>query len=57
LTTVSQNPYQQGADATRVLLAELDGRAHADSFPSAPFELIVRSSTGPPPAFQRDATW
>lgn len=57
LTTVSQNPYQQGADATRVLLAELDGREHADSFPSAPFELIVRSSTAPPPASKRDATW
>jgi DNA-binding LacI/PurR family transcriptional regulator len=50
LTTISQNPYQQGADATRVLLAELDGGEHSDDFPAAPFELVVRSSTAPPTA-------
>lgn len=48
LTTISQNPYQQGVDATRVLLAELDGREHAETFEAAPFELVVRRSTAPP---------
>ena len=48
LTTISQNPYQQGVDATRVLLAELDGREHAETFEAAPFEFVVRRSTAPP---------
>jgi LacI family repressor for deo operon, udp, cdd, tsx, nupC, and nupG len=48
LTTISQNPYQQGVDATRVLLAELEGGEHAARFEAAPFELVVRRSTGAP---------
>lgn len=49
LTTVSQNPSRQGADAALVLLAELDGQAPTATFSPAPFELVIRTSTAPPP--------
>ncbi|MBK4347311.1 LacI family DNA-binding transcriptional regulator [Lacisediminihabitans changchengi] len=50
LTTIAQNPYDQGVEATRALLAELDGAATVDDFAPAPFTLVVRRSTAPPAA-------
>ena len=49
LTTIAQHPYEQGVEATRALLAELEGAPTLDDFPAAPFELVVRRSTAAPP--------
>ncbi len=48
LTTISQNPYDQGVEAARALIAEIGGAAARVSFDTAPFELLVRTSTAPP---------
>ena len=48
LTTVAQDPYAQGVQATLALLAEIEGAPTLDDFPPAPFELVVRRSTAAP---------
>lgn len=50
LTTVGQRPDVQAELATRMLLDELDGRTGSVHSMVAPHELIVRSTTAPPPA-------
>ena len=50
LTTIAQSPLQQGADAARLLLSELDGRPELAVLPPAPCELIIRGSTALPRA-------
>ncbi|HEX5729930.1 LacI family DNA-binding transcriptional regulator [Microbacterium sp.] len=52
LTTVAQYPAAQGARAVELLLSELEGDggiANGEGNTPHPFDLIVRSSTGPPP--------
>jgi LacI family transcriptional regulator, repressor for deo operon, udp, cdd, tsx, nupC, and nupG len=48
LTTVAQDPAEQGAAAARQLLAELDGAPTLPTLPTADFQLIVRTTTAPP---------
>jgi LacI family repressor for deo operon, udp, cdd, tsx, nupC, and nupG len=48
LTTVGQRPDEQAELATRMLLDELDGDAHAVQSAFAPHELIIRRTTAPP---------
>jgi LacI family repressor for deo operon, udp, cdd, tsx, nupC, and nupG len=50
LTTVRQSPMEQGARAAALLLHDLGVRRRAVSTAPAPVELIVRSTTAPPPA-------
>jgi LacI family repressor for deo operon, udp, cdd, tsx, nupC, and nupG len=50
LTTVRQSPAEQGSRAAALLLADLGVRRGAVSTAPAPVELVVRTSTGPPPA-------
>ena len=45
LTTVRQEPHEQGAAAARTVLAALGGAADAPRQVTAPYELIVRGST------------
>jgi DNA-binding LacI/PurR family transcriptional regulator len=50
LTTVQQEPEQQGRDAAGWVLAHLvAGAGDWPDVPSAPFELVVRSTTAAPP--------
>jgi DNA-binding LacI/PurR family transcriptional regulator len=49
LTTVRQSPAEQGALAAAMLLADLGVGRRASLQPPAPFTLVVRSSTAPPP--------
>ncbi len=48
LTTVAQNPVEQGRLAAEMLLNELSGKADAVHSVAAPFHLLRRSSTAPP---------
>lgn len=48
LTTVRQNPEEQGVIAARILLALLEGRPAPEVSTAPPTELIVRGSTAPP---------
>ena len=48
LTTVRQEPHEQGAAAGRIALAELTGSPHSTDATAAPHELIVRGSTAAP---------
>ncbi|NYE96150.1 DNA-binding LacI/PurR family transcriptional regulator [Psychromicrobium silvestre] len=48
LTTVAQNPVEQGRLAADMLIKELDGAVGTVRSVAAPFELLVRSSTAPP---------
>ncbi|AGW42379.1 LacI family transcription regulator [Leifsonia xyli subsp. cynodontis DSM 46306] len=48
LTTMAQNPFEQGATATRMLLKELGGGEPRTRSVSAAATLVVRSSTAPP---------
>jgi LacI family transcriptional regulator, repressor for deo operon, udp, cdd, tsx, nupC, and nupG len=50
LTTVRQLPGEQGARAAALLLSDLGVRRGAVSTAPAPIELVVRASTGTPPA-------
>jgi len=49
LTTVGQRPDQQAELGTKMLLDELDGIAGSVRSTVAPHQLIVRSTTAPPP--------
>ncbi len=49
LTTIRQNPEEQGAFAAGVLLGELQGQPPAVEVPVQPHQLLVRGSTGPAP--------
>ncbi len=48
LTTMAQNPFDQGATATRILLDELAGADARNRSLRCPVELIVRNSTAAP---------
>ena len=48
LTTIRQNPEEQGAYAADLLLAELEGGAPVAAPAPRPHELIIRTSTAPP---------
>jgi LacI family transcriptional regulator, repressor for deo operon, udp, cdd, tsx, nupC, and nupG len=48
LTTMAQDPFAQGATATRILLDELGGADPRPSSLHSPVELVLRSSTAPP---------
>jgi DNA-binding LacI/PurR family transcriptional regulator len=48
LTTMAQDPFEQGATAARILLDELGGAEPRTSSVSSPVSLVVRSSTAPP---------
>jgi DNA-binding LacI/PurR family transcriptional regulator len=48
LTTMAQNPFEQGATATRVLLDELGGAEPHTQSVLSPVSLVVRTSTAPP---------
>lgn len=48
LTTVAQNPWEQGRVAATTVLAELGGVSGAVQGRIMPFELVERSSTAPP---------
>jgi DNA-binding LacI/PurR family transcriptional regulator len=48
LTTVAQDPVEQGQQGTRMLLDELAGSHGAVQTTVAPHHLIVRESTAPP---------
>ena len=50
LTTVRQNPLEQGAVAARLMLEELRGAPIRQRVIRAPSELVVRRTTAPPPA-------
>jgi DNA-binding LacI/PurR family transcriptional regulator len=51
LTTVEQDPEQQGRDAAGWVLGHLVGpNDDWPDVPPAPFQLVVRSTTAPPPA-------
>ena len=50
LTTVDQFPLDQGERAAEAILAELEEPGGDRTQADLPFELIVRGSTGPPPA-------
>jgi LacI family transcriptional regulator, repressor for deo operon, udp, cdd, tsx, nupC, and nupG len=47
LTTLRQQPFEQGALAARTVLDELNGIPAPVRTTRAPFELVVRASTGP----------
>ncbi|SDS05848.1 LacI family DNA-binding transcriptional regulator [Paraoerskovia marina] len=47
LTTIAQDPYQQGADASLLLLDMLGGQ-RAPEVVTYPTELVARTSAGPP---------
>jgi DNA-binding LacI/PurR family transcriptional regulator len=49
LTTVAQDPVEQGQQGTRMLLDELAGTSGAVRSMLAPHHLVVRESTAPPP--------
>ncbi|MBP2412953.1 DNA-binding LacI/PurR family transcriptional regulator [Arthrobacter stackebrandtii] len=49
LTTVAQKPVEQGRAAAAMVLAELNGSPAAVQETIMPFELVVRSTTAPPP--------
>ena len=48
LTTMAQDPFDQGATAARILLDELAGAEPRTSSVRSPVSLVVRSSTAPP---------
>lgn len=48
LTTVRQNPYQQGVLAGQLLIRLLGGEADNEAAVTLPTELVVRGSTSPP---------
>lgn len=48
LTTVAQPVREQGAQAARLLLEQLEGRSEGPVDVVVPTRLVVRSSTGPP---------
>ncbi|WP_158862397.1 LacI family DNA-binding transcriptional regulator [Leifsonia sp. AG29] len=48
LTTMAQDPFEQGAVATRILLDELGGAEPRTRSVRSPVTLIVRTSTAPP---------
>jgi LacI family repressor for deo operon, udp, cdd, tsx, nupC, and nupG len=50
LTTLAQNPFDQGAVAARILLDELAGDEPRTRSVRSPVNLIVRTSTAPPAA-------
>lgn len=50
LTTVGQRPDEQAELATKMLLDELSGIPGAVRSAVAPHQLIVRSTTAPPPS-------
>ncbi|MFW2514482.1 LacI family DNA-binding transcriptional regulator [Demequina sp. SO4-13] len=50
LTTVDQFPEVQGRHAVEILLHQLDGDRPEPGNEDLPYELVVRKSTGPPPA-------
>lgn len=54
LTTVRQNPEEQGQLGIRMLVDELQGRPGAVHSMVSPHELIVRETTGPPPGRPAD---
>jgi DNA-binding LacI/PurR family transcriptional regulator len=49
LTTVRQDPRQQGIRTAEMLIGLLQGRADVDQATTLPTELIIRGSTAPPP--------
>jgi DNA-binding LacI/PurR family transcriptional regulator len=49
LTTMAQNPFEQGALAARMLLDELHGTATRRRSVRYPVTLAERASTAPPP--------
>lgn len=49
LTTIAQEPYEQGALAARILLDEIDGTPGRARSVRYPVRLIERGSTAPPP--------
>jgi LacI family transcriptional regulator, repressor for deo operon, udp, cdd, tsx, nupC, and nupG len=49
LTTVAQDPEEQGRVAARAVVTEIDGGV-AGPLPASPARLLVRATTGPPPA-------
>jgi LacI family repressor for deo operon, udp, cdd, tsx, nupC, and nupG len=49
LTTVGQRPDEQAELATKMLLDELDGRTGSVHSQMAPHQLIIRTTTAPPP--------
>ncbi|MEO8906698.1 MAG: LacI family DNA-binding transcriptional regulator [Microbacteriaceae bacterium] len=48
LTTIKQDPFEQGSLAARMMLDELSGKPPRATSVRAPTELILRSSTAPP---------
>jgi LacI family transcriptional regulator, repressor for deo operon, udp, cdd, tsx, nupC, and nupG len=50
LTTVAQDPFEQGSLGARMMLDELAGKPARATSVRAAVELIERSSTAPPPA-------
>lgn len=50
LTTLQQRPREQGEHAVRMLVAHLEDPTAGPTHLSPPTRLIVRNSTGPPPA-------
>jgi LacI family repressor for deo operon, udp, cdd, tsx, nupC, and nupG len=53
LTTVRQDPREQGSYAAELLLAELRGGPAQPNPPWQPHRLVVRRSTGPPAGYVR----
>jgi LacI family transcriptional regulator len=53
LTTVRQPLVQMGETAGRILLDRLSGKATYPDFVTLEPELVVRGSTGPPPASRK----
>ena len=49
LTTVHVPHHEMGAEAARMLLAELDGAPATGKTMTLPLRLVVRGSTAPPP--------
>ena len=49
LTTIHVPHHEMGAEAARILLAELDGAPAAGKTVTLPLRLVVRGSTAPPP--------
>ncbi|MEO7017376.1 MAG: LacI family DNA-binding transcriptional regulator [Leifsonia sp.] len=56
LTTMAQDPFEQGAVASRILLDELGGADPRTRSVHSPVALILRSSTAPPPAFSSSSS-
>jgi LacI family transcriptional regulator len=55
LTTIDQSIQQMGFEAVRLLIAQIDDPSRPPEHVTLPTELVVRQSSGPPPAAPRGA--